>query len=116
MKKRGFDLPRPESNHEAPPAEEEHSSVYIEGVEDGNGTSLVIDGIDLWRLPERRDLETHGDFRGGVVARCDKWSSYLSVEMSDLKSRREVTAQEELVCMMKGIERGSKYPDTTIYL
>ncbi len=32
----------------------------VERVENGNGPSLAIDRIELGRLPEGSDLETHG--------------------------------------------------------
>lgn len=55
-------LPRPESNHETKPAEEENPAIDIsEGVEDRNGPSFVVDWVDFRGLPQGSDLEAHGD-------------------------------------------------------
>jgi hypothetical protein len=44
-------IPTPEGNKEAKPAEEEHSTVHIDDIEEGYGPSLVVDGVDLRGRP-----------------------------------------------------------------
>jgi hypothetical protein len=52
-------LPRQESDHETKPREEEDSSIFVEGVENWNRSSLSIDWINLGRLPKSSDFESH---------------------------------------------------------
>jgi hypothetical protein len=52
-------LPRQESNHESKPCEEENTSIFVEGVENWNRSSLSIDWINLRRLPKSSDSESH---------------------------------------------------------
>lgn len=44
---------------EAEPGKEEHSSILVERIENGDRASLSIDGVDLGCLPECFDSEAH---------------------------------------------------------
>ncbi len=61
----GNGLPRPECNHETPPAEEKNSAIDIgKGVENRDGPSFVVHWIDFGGLPQGSDLEGHGGYIG----------------------------------------------------
>lgn len=60
-----YSLPREERHHETKPREEKDAAMSVKRVEDGNGTGLAIDRIELGRLPEGSDLESHGGKRVG---------------------------------------------------
>ena len=54
-------LPRPEGDHESPPRKEEYSTIFIDNIENWDGSGLVVGWIDLWSLPEVLQFEAHGD-------------------------------------------------------
>lgn len=60
-----YGLPREERNHETKPREEKDAAMSVKQVEDGNGTGLAIDRIELGHLPEGSDLESHSGKRVG---------------------------------------------------
>lgn len=68
----GVCLPRPESNEEPKVGEEEHPSVFVDRVKDGNRFRLLIIRIDFWSTPELLQLKTHlgkcGVGSGGYLA------------------------------------------------
>jgi len=39
-------LPGPERDEEAPPGEEEHPAILVDGIEDRNRSSFPVDGVD----------------------------------------------------------------------
>jgi hypothetical protein len=59
-------LPRPEGDHETEPREEESAAICCgDGVEEGNRSSFLVDGIDFWRTPEEREgVHTEGGSPG----------------------------------------------------
>jgi hypothetical protein len=40
-------LTRPEGNEETPPSEEEDSAINVKDIEDGDGSGLSVDRVDL---------------------------------------------------------------------
>lgn len=60
-----YNSPRPESDHETEPSEEEDTTVNAgEWVEDRDGASLVVDRVKLRQLPEGLNLEAHDERYG----------------------------------------------------
>ena len=46
-------VPRPESDHETKPGEEESATIGGgDGIKEGNGAGLLIDRVYFWRTPE----------------------------------------------------------------
>ena len=52
-------LPRPKSDKEAEPREEEYAAIEVDRVESRNRARLVIDRIDLGSFPEHSWIEAH---------------------------------------------------------
>jgi hypothetical protein len=60
------------------------SSILVHRVEDRNRASFSVDRVDLWRLPESSDPETHGEY-----VKKYRQEVELSVLESCLSSGRE---------------------------
>ena len=57
-------IPREESNQETRPGEEERASIFVEWIQDRDGTSFLVDRIDLWCLPQVGSFESQTHFEG----------------------------------------------------
>ena len=44
-------IPRPEGDEETKPRKEEYTAVHVDDIKNGNRPRLVVDWVDLWRLP-----------------------------------------------------------------
>lgn len=55
------DSPRQERDHEAEPRKEKNSPMFVQWVENRNGSSFSIDRVDCRCLPQRSDFEPHGE-------------------------------------------------------
>lgn len=56
---RQVNLPRPESDHESKPREEEHAAMNADHIEQRHRASLVVDGVELWCSPEQGRVEAN---------------------------------------------------------
>lgn len=56
---RRVNLPRPESDHESKPREEEHATMNADHIEKRHRASLVVDGVELWCFPEQGRVEAN---------------------------------------------------------
>jgi hypothetical protein len=52
-------LPRPESDHEPEPGEEEYAAMYADHIEQRYRASLAVEWVDFWRLPEHLRFEAN---------------------------------------------------------
>ena len=52
-------LPRPESDHETEPGEEEYAAMYADHIEQRYRASFAIEGVDFRTLPEHLRFEAN---------------------------------------------------------
>ena len=57
----GESLPRPKRDQETEPRKEEHATVLIIDVEDGDRSRLMVDWVDFRSLPQCCNSEAHGE-------------------------------------------------------
>jgi len=52
-------IPREKCYQKSRPGIEEGSSIFVQWIQDGDGSRFVVDRIHLWRHPQMLSLETH---------------------------------------------------------